>query len=547
MLIYQKIPVENTWTTYTFNAQDPSYNEEEWNSLNDSSKYDILLDLKRPSIHDITSPVSKYVITTDTKDSVITFIPVKDCKILLTNYATVQGYPQFVSRIDTMSVDEMRSELTKAKVKLTSRPQLQSSNMNKKVKPFSAPFAITHDISDDDIQTTSKHDIMTELKNMYHYRNLFDSVEWDSLSPEDVQDMARMERDEMLKCVKTSNVNIKSDPDTVQKPKDDGKHIIVKEIINIEDSDSESEDDESEDEDGDKIFKDSTDKATNETDKFIADQLANAKKERKIFQFRFTHDTSDSEIYLLSHRRAIRIAKVHAERIDEPLSQVFIDNATTDEVYQYLLHERNEFVYQHDYDTFNLSRRTSDNDIKSLPRLQLENFIIFRYRDTDRQVSETFFNEKIDLELKYLLISERDVSKANDHTSRPSNVNDPKPPNTIPKGLFAKRQNLNGWNINDAMSKQNDNLHNKVFHPPNNSERNPKVIAMSKNNFYVRASISTVGNGSHMPTTVRRFVKALRNSDSTMQLYPFDTTNTDLNHILDTESLIPDDTTRILT
>ena len=419
----------------------------------------------------------------DTEDSVITSIPVKDCKLLLTNYATVQGCPRFVSLLDSMSVDEMRSELMQAKVKLTSRPQLQSSNMNKKVKQFSAPFVITHDVSDADIQNTSEHDIMNELKTMYQDRNLYDSVEWDSLSPEDVRDMVRMERDEMSKYVKTSKVNIKPDPDAVQKPNDDKKHIIVQETIKIEDSDSESEEEESEDEDGDKIFKDATDEAKNETDKFIATQLDNVKKERKTFQFRFTHDTSDSEIYLLSHRRAIRIAKVHAERIDEPLSQAFIDNATTDEVHRYLIHERNEFVYQHEYDTFNLSSHTSDNDIKSLSRLQLENFIIFRYRDTDRQVSETFFNEKTDMELKYLLLSERDVLKANDPTSRSSNATDPKPPNTMPKGLFAKRQNLNGWDINNAMSKQNDNLHNKVFHPSNTSERNPKVIAMSKNIF----------------------------------------------------------------
>lgn len=97
------------------------------------------------------------------------------------------------------------------------------------------------------------------------------------------------------------------------------------------------------------------------------------------------------------------------------------------------------------------------------------------------------------------------------------------------------------------MSSNVSNNHKKVFHPTGNHDSDPKVVAMSKNYFFIRASISTVGNGTHMPTIVRRFVKALRNSDATMQLQPFDMKDNDLNHILDTESLIPDDPTSILT
>ena len=544
--VIKAIPVANTWSTYIFNVKDPSYNEAEWNSLDEETKYETLLNIKLPSIHDITSPFSSYVIMSETDDSIINTIPIKDCKLLLTNYATVQGFPQFVSRLDDMSVNDMRIELLKAKAKLTSRPQ-QISTSNKKANNFTTPFILTHDIRDEDILTTSGYDIMTELQSMYTDRNIYDSVEWDSLSPEDLRDMARMERDEMLKCIETSKVAIKTEPDTTNNHRITSKNITVKEVINIADSDSESEDEPSVDEDGDHIFSDVTEEPQNETDKFIADKLENVKKEQKTFQFKFTYETSDSDIFLLSHRRAIRIAQVHATRIEEPLPQTFIDQASTEEIQQYLIHERNEFIYQHEYEEFNLSSKTTDNEIKSISRLQLENFIIFRYRDTDRQLSDTFFNDKTDIELKYLIISERDMLKAKDTTTHVHNNNNPVPPNTMPKGLFGKRQNLNGWNINDAMSKREDNIHKKVFHPSSNSESDPDVIAMSKNYFYIRASISTVGNGSHMPTIVRRFVKALRNSDSTMQLQPFETDDTDLNHILDTESLIPDDPTSILT
>ena len=214
-----------------------------------------------------------------------------------------------------------------------------------------------------------------------------------------------------------------------------------------------------------------------------------------------------------------------------------------------MIHERNEFKFQHEYDVFNLSSKTTDDAIKALPRLQLENFILFRYRDTDRQLNDKFFDNKTNMEFKYFLISERDMMRINDpaFTNKKPTSSEPVKPNDLPKGLHGKRQNLNGWNIDGALTKNKSNLHNKVFHPTATTETDPDVVTMAKNYFYIRESISTVGNGSHMPTTVRKFVKALRNSDSTMQLQPFDDTDTDLNHILDTESLLPDDPTSILT
>ena len=70
---------------------------------------------------------------------------------------------------------------------------------------------------------------------------------------------------------------------------------------------------------------------------------------------------------------------------------------------------------------------------------------------------------------------------------------------------------------------------------------------MKKNQFYIRADISTEGNGTHLPTVVRRFIRALRNSDSTIQILPWDKEHRDLNNILDSEDQIPDDETEILT
>lgn len=79
------------------------------------------------------------------------------------------------------------------------------------------------------------------------------------------------------------------------------------------------------------------------------------------------------------------------------------------------------------------------------------------------------------------------------------NPKDPVKPNDLPKGLHRKRQNLNGWNINNALTSTKNNLHSKVFHPTAQTETDPNVVTMAKNYFYIRASISTVGNGTHLP------------------------------------------------
>ena len=537
------VPIADTWNTYVFNASDPSFSEDEWNNLSDQDKHHALLCLKK-HVHDITSPFTTYVITRDTDNAVITNIPMKDCKLLLTAYATNQGFSHFTSRLDSMSVESMRAELLKAQQKLSARIQDQPSN-TKKSKNITVPFVLTHETKDSDILSTPENDLLNELKSMYTDRNIQDSVEWDSLSLSDLQDMVRIERDAMRKCIRNDTKVKKENERPATQPA--GTNKQKPEIIHIEDEDS--DDDTDFDDDGDAKFEDATDESPNESDKFVQEQLGTMKREQKTFKFKFTHETSNDDVYMLSHRRAIRIAIAHSQNIGEPLPQSFIDNVTTDEVHSYLLHERDEFIYQHEYDIFNFTSLTTDTDMKQLTRLQLENFLIFRYRDTDRIINDEFFTNKTDMELKCLLISERDIMKnekkaSTEHTK---NSNDPTPPNTLPKGLFGKRQNLNGWNINSALSKNNNNIHSKVFHPSSTNETDPDVVTMAKNNFFIRANISTVGNGSHIPTIVRKFFKALRNSDPTMQLQPFDIEDNDLDHILDTESLIPDDPTQILT
>ena len=542
------IPMSQTWSTYLFNIDKPSMNENEWNELPDNDKYAQLIMLKGIGAC-IKSPFTTFVITPETDDKIIRKIPKKDCRLLLKAYADSQGYPDLASTIETMLVEPMRDEIIKAKEKLSTRSRKMLQDNIKKERNDELPFVLTHAITDEDIIAASESALLNELQSMYKDRNLYDSILWDSLDLSDLRDMTRMERNEMLQCFSDDDETSAKDEITSEKSEDkdpNGKKFVY---VEEEDDDDDSDSNTEIEDDGDVDMHDADDEHVNESDQFIANTIKDNKKDKRTFKFSFTRETTDTEIYQLNHKRASRIAKQHSIMIEQPLSDEFFNEATTEQFYEYLKNERDEYRLEHSYENFHFSEKTTDPAIKKLNRASLEAFICYRYRDTDRLISEDFFPNKTDMELKYLLITERDAMRYNEQQLNKNkiNPNDPKPPNTLPKGLRAKRQNLNGWNIEGALSTNNNNLHSKVFHPKANDTTEHSVIPMSKQYFFIRANISTEGNGTHTPTIVRRFFKALRNSDPTIQLQPFDKDDNDLNNILDSESLIPDDATAILT
>ena len=547
----KSIPVTRTWQTYISNHHSPTLNENDWSLLSDHDKYHHLIMLRSDDAC-IHSPFTTFVITPDTDEKVIRKIPKKDCRLLLKAYADSQGYPHLASTIETMLVEPMRDELIQAQAKLSMRTPQNHHDDIKKPRTDEIPFVLTHATTDEDIIASSETSLMHELQSMFKDRNMFDSIEWESLELSDLRDMARIERNEMLKCFSCDDTG-KNDDDQ-QIAKQDDKDPNGNPYVYVEEDDDEDDSISEQDTDGDVTMDDAQEEHVNESDSFISRQLSNKQSgykqsDKKMFRFSFSRETTDDEIYQLNHKRASRIAKQHAIMIEHPLSDEFFNEATTEQFYDYLIQERNEFRLEYDYEQFRFSGQTTDTSIKKLPRDKLEAFICYCYRDTDRLLSDDFFKSKTDMELKYLLITERDNmrSKDNQTSSQPINNPDPKPPNTLPKGLRAKRQNLNGWNIDNALSTTNNNLHSRVFHPKSSDSNDPKVIPMSTQYFFIRANIATEGNGTHTPSIVRRFFKALRNSDPTIQLQPFDRDDTDLNNILDTESLIPNDATSLLT
>ena len=435
-----------------------------------------------------------------------------------------------------MLVTPLREELIKARDQLITKKNT-TSEMNDKHHIPDFPFVITHDTTDSDINQANEDVLLAELRSMFEDHGQIENIEWDSLTIDDLKDMARIERNEMIKCFSETT------------PKNEKHTDEYHETISIHDDDDNSEDDGSdEDEEMEDVAKDDHTDEENEADTFVKNEINKEKETNKTFHFSIGYDTSDAEIFALNRRRAIRIAVRLAEIIDTPLSDEFVTEATLEDIHKYIIIERDQRRLQYDYDKFQFSDKTTDQDIMKLSRLQLEKFIIHIYRDCERELDETFFENKSDMDLKHQLIQERNRLKPFDNTEqrRQNRVAEQqREPNNQPKGLHGKRQNLNGWNITSAMTNVGGNLHNTVFHP--NQTSDPNVIPLSRNYFYIRANISTVGNGTHVPTIVRKFMKALRNSDPTIQLQPFDIDNHDQDAVLDTESLVPDDSTAILT
>lgn len=211
---------------------------------------------------------------------------------------------------------------------------------------------------------------------MFEERGQIDSIEWDSLTVEDLRDMARIERDEMVKCFSANETK-------KEKNLDD-----YRELISIHDDETVSSDEDTEMEDVDNA--DDHDNEENDADKFVKNEIDKENQTCKTFRFNIGYDTSNEEIFALTRRRAIRIAVKLANAIDSPLSDEFIQEATLEDVHQYIIIERDQRLLQYEYDKFQFSDKITDQQIMKLSRMQLENFLIYAYRDSERELPETF-------------------------------------------------------------------------------------------------------------------------------------------------------------
>ena len=280
--VIKSIPLSDTWKTFTFNSST-IITESQWNELPDDDKYDYLIKLKMTPIYDITSPSTANIITADTADDVIMGMPIQDSRYLLQAYAAHQGFPHCDDNISKLTIDALHDELLKAKSKISARPQDPPIHNKKKHRHLTLPFVITHTTTDEEILQASETMIQTELQSMYTDRNLFESVLWDSLTIEDLRDMAKIERNEMLTCFSPTDEDKDHDITSPTDKADANTKIDDPEVIDILEGDSDVEDEEDNEDDM------SIDQE-NEADKFVKDAIDEKNSDRKTFKFKFTHN-----------------------------------------------------------------------------------------------------------------------------------------------------------------------------------------------------------------------------------------------------------------
>ena len=231
-----------------------------------------------------------------------------------------------------MLVHPMRNELMKARDLLAKRTPASPQSNKKKYKQMDVPFILTHETTDDEIRGATKTSLLTELKTMYEDRNLTESVDWNTITIQELHDMAVQDRDEMKQCF--------SDDDDVQPST---KHNVITiaddeddEEIDDDDEDMDVSDDGANENDVDAM---DMDHEITDADKFIQSELKKEKKSGRIFTFTFSHDTSDEDIFSLTHKRAIKIVRVDVSEAGISLPEDFLSEATVDELHEFLISE----------------------------------------------------------------------------------------------------------------------------------------------------------------------------------------------------------------
>ena len=488
------IPIKDTWEVYKYNAPIVQFSERDWAKLSDNDKHEELLILKPNDFHQdvLTSDFTTIVIKPTTKDSEIETIPKQDSKYLLSTYARNAGYPDFIPRIKHMKVKELRTNLKDARDELAKRRQSPPKFNKKRIKPETAIFFLTHETSDDEIKQSDIHVITKEIKAVYTDKNLFDSVEWDELSDDDIIEMVIDERDDMKKHV--SDI-----------PEDDESQEEFSDDVSMYTKDSKDEEN--------SIF----DNVEDEMDNFQVEDQPNEQKTQTSEKnsFKMTPRTVDDEIYGLSHSRAKDIATIYALRENNEEQKLFIEEeAITEDLYEYLLVIRDHLIREEVFEEFNFSPDTTDEEIKKLTHEKLKSFVHQIFHQNKKPIQHDFFSNKSDFELKLILVQERDMLKAiRDYDSPPEQDKPPIPAQQYENsGLKKKRQNLNGTDINRFIPKKTLKTTTNQKNPKQTGDfenTNPDIVELKKNQFYIRADISTEGNGTHIPTIVRRFIKAL--------------------------------------
>lgn len=322
------------------------------NAWSDSNKYDELVKVRLSIQSDtLLSDFTTYTITPDTKDCDILKIPKNDCKYLLSFYARNAGYPDCIPKIKQIKVQKLRSNLKDARDTLKKCPHTPP---RKKFRSNSTIFVLTHETSDHDINNTEPHVLHKELKSIYQENNLYESVVWDELSDEGIIEMIKEERDKMRGCIEKDDNKFDTGMNETDITSQNSQDFH--EITSLSNKTKELEFRNAED-DMDINKMETKDEDNTQT---VGKHLVPVPQ-----PFNMNVNTSDNDIYGLNHARAQGIAIEYVIRENNEARQQFVEEATTEELYDYLIIIRNHIRREKEFADFGFSADTKDEDIKN--------------------------------------------------------------------------------------------------------------------------------------------------------------------------------------
>ena len=99
--------------------------------------------------------------------------------------------------------------------------------------------------------------------------------------------------------------------------------------------------------------------------------------------------------------------------------------------------------------------------------------------------------------------------------------------------------NLRGFHINDVQVQEQDDEN-----VPPSTQQFPRVEGQTKMKYILRVRLATRVN-SHVPSLVKKFIRVLRQADSTLQIFPFNTHSMSENDIITDEKDLPTEENQI--
>ena len=127
-----------------------------------------------------------------------------------------------------------------------------------------------------------------------------------------------------------------------------------------------------------------------------------------------------------------------------------------------------------------------------------------------------------------------------DHAKSSGNVQTPVQIQDSSKSSFGPirgkpASNLRGFHVNPLTPEKKT----MDFNFPTQPTTEPEVIGQKQMKYILRVQLATSKTSNHTPTLIKKFVRVLRQADSTLQVFPFNIKQMSSNDIITDEKNLP--------